>query len=54
MRAVENIRNGAFINEYVGEVIDMKTCQERVKECEANGNTHFYMLAINHVLSLLI
>ncbi|KAL4579606.1 hypothetical protein LXL04_015760 [Taraxacum kok-saghyz] len=43
----ENIRHGEFIIEYVGEVIDDKTCEERLWRMKRQGETNFYLCEIN-------
>ncbi|KAL4580153.1 hypothetical protein LXL04_016334 [Taraxacum kok-saghyz] len=45
--AEENIRHGEFIIEYVGEVIDDKTCEERLWRMKRQGETNFYLCEIN-------
>ncbi|KAH7428970.1 hypothetical protein KP509_09G024900 [Ceratopteris richardii] len=45
--AAEKIRAGDFIIEYVGEVIDDKTCEERLWGIKARDETNFYMCEIN-------
>ncbi|GAB2233336.1 hypothetical protein Drorol1_Dr00002557, partial [Drosera rotundifolia] len=45
--ADENIRRGEFIIEYVGEVIDDKTCEERLWKMKHRGETNFYLCEIN-------
>lgn len=38
---------GAFIIEYVGEVIDEQGCRDRLKEQEKAGIDSFYILSID-------
>ncbi|CAI9271921.1 unnamed protein product [Lactuca saligna] len=45
--AEENIMQGEFIIEYVGEVIDDKTCEERLWRMKRQGETNFYLCEIN-------
>lgn len=45
--ADEDIKQGEFVIEYVGEVIDDKTCEERLWEMKARGETNFYLCEIN-------
>ncbi|XP_072963025.1 histone-lysine N-methyltransferase ASHH3 isoform X3 [Typha angustifolia] len=45
--ADENIRRGDFVIEYVGEVIDDKTCEERLWKMKHCGETNFYLCEIN-------
>ncbi|THU44988.1 hypothetical protein C4D60_Mb02t13150 [Musa balbisiana] len=43
----EDIRQGDFVIEYVGEVIDDKTCEERLWKMKHCGETNFYLCEIN-------
>ncbi|XP_021744106.1 histone-lysine N-methyltransferase ASHH3-like isoform X2 [Chenopodium quinoa] len=45
--AVEDIRQGEFVIEYVGEVIDDKLCEERLWSMKKTGETNFYLCEIN-------
>lgn len=45
--ADEDIKQGEFIIEYVGEVIDDKTCEERLWKMKHRGETNFYLCEIN-------
>ncbi|GER46072.1 histone-lysine N-methyltransferase ASHH3 [Striga asiatica] len=45
--AEENISKGDFVIEYVGEVIDDKTCEERLWKMKGRGETNFYLCEIN-------
>ncbi|XP_078445264.1 histone-lysine N-methyltransferase ASHH3-like isoform X2 [Wolffia australiana] len=45
--ADEDIKQGEFIVEYVGEVIDDKTCEERLWRMKHGGETNFYLCEIN-------
>lgn len=45
--ADENIKQGEFVVEYVGEVIDDKTCEERLWDMKGRGETNFYLCEIN-------
>ncbi|KAK3030883.1 hypothetical protein RJ639_037233 [Escallonia herrerae] len=45
--ADEDIDQGEFIIEYVGEVIDDKTCEERLWKMKHRGETNFYLCEIN-------
>ncbi|CAA7050563.1 unnamed protein product [Microthlaspi erraticum] len=45
--AEEEIKQGEFIIEYVGEVIDDKTCEERLWKMKHCGETNFYLCEIN-------
>ncbi|KAL5707442.1 [histone H3]-lysine(4) N-trimethyltransferase [Ranunculus cassubicifolius] len=45
--AEEDIKRGEFVIEYVGEVIDDKTCEERLWDMKHRGETNFYLCEIN-------
>ncbi|PIA52930.1 hypothetical protein AQUCO_01000651v1 [Aquilegia coerulea] len=45
--ADEDIKIGEFVIEYVGEVIDDKTCEERLWKMKHRGETNFYLCEIN-------
>lgn len=45
--AEEDIKQGDFIVEYVGEVIDDKTCEDRLWKMRHCGETNFYLCEIN-------
>ncbi|CAH8390714.1 unnamed protein product [Eruca vesicaria subsp. sativa] len=45
--ADEDINPGDFIIEYVGEVIDDKTCGERLRKLKHKVETNFYLCQIN-------
>ncbi|KAM3337214.1 histone-lysine N-methyltransferase ASHH3 isoform X1 [Capsicum galapagoense] len=45
--ADEDIKRGDFVIEYVGEVIDDKTCEERLWKMKHSGETNFYLCEIN-------
>ncbi|KAF8402445.1 hypothetical protein HHK36_013401 [Tetracentron sinense] len=45
--AEEEINQGEFVIEYVGEVIDDKTCEERLWTMKDRGETNFYLCEIN-------
>ncbi|XP_011080198.1 histone-lysine N-methyltransferase ASHH3 [Sesamum indicum] len=45
--AEEDIKQGEFVIEYVGEVIDDKTCEERLWKMKHRGETNFYLCEIN-------
>lgn len=46
LKADEEIMAGEFLIEYVGEVIDDKTCEERLWKMKERGETNFYLLEI--------
>ncbi|KAJ4787943.1 histone-lysine N-methyltransferase [Rhynchospora pubera] len=45
--AEEDIKQGEFVIEYVGEVIDDKTCEERLWRMKRRGATNFYLCEVN-------
>ncbi|KAH7285464.1 hypothetical protein KP509_33G029300 [Ceratopteris richardii] len=45
--AAERIKAGDFLIEYVGEVIDDKTCEDRLWGIKERGESNFYMCEIN-------
>ncbi|XP_057526070.1 histone-lysine N-methyltransferase ASHH3-like isoform X2 [Amaranthus tricolor] len=45
--ADEDIKRGEFVIEYVGEVIDDKTCEERLWKMKHSGETNFYLCEVN-------
>ncbi|KAJ6734055.1 SET DOMAIN PROTEINS, partial [Salix purpurea] len=45
--ADEDIKQGEFVIEYVGEVIDDNTCEERLWKMKHRGETNFYLCEIN-------
>jgi len=45
--ADEDIKAGSFLIEYVGEVIDDKTCEERLWVMKKQGEMNFYMCEIS-------
>eukprot|EP00850_Spirogloea_muscicola_P007559 SM000038S14372 [mRNA] locus=s38:513871:517844:- [translate_table: standard] len=47
VRAAEDIKEGSFIIEYVGEVIDDATCEQRLWDLKAQKAQDFYMVEIN-------
>ncbi|CAL9082625.1 unnamed protein product [Musa acuminata var. zebrina] len=46
--ADEDIKQGDFVIEYVGEVLDDKTCEERLWKMKHRGDTNFYLCEVNH------
>lgn len=41
---------GAFVIEYVGEVIDEEECRARIKHAQENDIFNFYMLTLDKVI----
>ncbi|XP_034087035.1 histone-lysine N-methyltransferase, H3 lysine-36 specific isoform X1 [Gymnodraco acuticeps] len=42
-----DIKKGAFVSEYVGEVIDEEECRARIKHAQENDICNFYMLTLD-------
>ncbi|XP_075889025.1 histone-lysine N-methyltransferase, H3 lysine-36 specific [Nelusetta ayraudi] len=47
LRAVSDIKKGAFVSEYVGEVIDEEECRARIRHAQENDISNFYMLTLD-------
>eukprot|EP01087_Luapelamoeba_hula_P019068 TRINITY_DN6266_c0_g1_i1.p1 TRINITY_DN6266_c0_g1~~TRINITY_DN6266_c0_g1_i1.p1 ORF type:complete len:527 (-),score=84.32 TRINITY_DN6266_c0_g1_i1:484-2064(-) len=47
LKAAKPIEQGDFVIEYVGEVIDTATCQERLREAQQDGTRNFYFLTLD-------
>ncbi|CAB1324995.1 unnamed protein product [Coregonus sp. 'balchen'] len=47
LRGVSDIKKGAFVNEYVGEVIDEEECRARIRHAQENDICNFYMLTLD-------
>ncbi|XP_030621396.1 histone-lysine N-methyltransferase, H3 lysine-36 and H4 lysine-20 specific [Chanos chanos] len=47
LRSVSDIKKGAFVSEYVGEVIDEEECRARIKHAQENDICNFYMLTLD-------
>lgn len=43
---------GAFVSEYVGEVIDEEECRARIKRAQENDIGNFYLLTLDKVMHL--
>lgn len=44
------LRQGQFVSEYVGEVIDEEECRSRIRHAQENDICNFYMLTLDKVL----
>ncbi|KAL7395754.1 hypothetical protein ABVT39_022564 [Epinephelus coioides] len=44
---VTDIKKGAFVSEYVGEVIDEEECRARIRHAQENDICNFYMLTLD-------
>ncbi|KFK42127.1 histone-lysine n-methyltransferase setd2 [Arabis alpina] len=47
LRLLEDVREGQFLIEYVGEVLDMQSYESRQKEYASKGQKHFYFMTLN-------
>ncbi|XP_041845718.1 histone-lysine N-methyltransferase, H3 lysine-36 specific [Melanotaenia boesemani] len=47
LRSVLDIKKGAFVSEYVGEVIDEEECRARIRHAQENDICNFYMLTLD-------
>jgi histone-lysine N-methyltransferase SETD2 len=47
LRLLEDIPDGGFLIEYVGEVLDTHAYEARQKEYALNGHKHFYFMTLN-------
>ncbi|XP_070818700.1 histone-lysine N-methyltransferase, H3 lysine-36 specific [Chaetodon trifascialis] len=47
LRSVTDIKKGAFVTEYVGEVIDEEECRARIRHAQENDICNFYMLTLD-------
>lgn len=43
---------GDFVMEYVGELIDLEECRQRISHANKNHVTNFYMLTLTKVIFL--
>lgn len=47
LKAKHDIREGDFVIEYVGEVLDTEMCKERLQKAHESSTTNFYMLTLD-------
>ncbi|XP_031428465.1 histone-lysine N-methyltransferase, H3 lysine-36 specific isoform X3 [Clupea harengus] len=47
LRCCSDAKKGAFVSEYVGEVIDEEECRARIKHAQENDICNFYMLTLD-------
>lgn len=47
LKALQDIKKGQFVIEYVGELIDEAECESRIKKMIENNETNFYFLTID-------
>ncbi|KAI9113137.1 hypothetical protein K1719_015662 [Acacia pycnantha] len=47
LKAIEDISQGKFLIEYVGEVLDMHAYEARQREYAFKGHRHFYFMTLN-------
>ena len=55
LKPTHAISEGDFVVEYVGEILDVKMCRERLMKSHENNTTNFYMLTLDtgKVLSIV-
>ncbi|TKY74225.1 Histone-lysine N-methyltransferase ASHH2 [Spatholobus suberectus] len=47
LKALQEVAQGQFLIEYVGEVLDMQTYEARQREYALKGHRHFYFMTLN-------
>ncbi|GAB4862111.1 hypothetical protein Ancab_037363 [Ancistrocladus abbreviatus] len=47
LQVLEDISQGRFLIEYVGEVLDLQTYEARQREYASKGHKHFYFMTLN-------
>ncbi|KAM0940024.1 putative [histone H3]-lysine(4) N-trimethyltransferase chromatin remodeling SET family [Dioscorea sansibarensis] len=47
LKLLEGVSQGQFLIEYVGEVLDLATYEQRQKEYASRGQKHFYFMTLN-------
>ncbi|TSP68523.1 Histone-lysine N-methyltransferase, H3 lysine-36 and H4 lysine-20 specific [Bagarius yarrelli] len=47
LRCCHDIKKGAFVSEYVGEVIDEEECRARIKQAQEKDIGNFYLLTLD-------
>ncbi|XP_057973979.1 histone-lysine N-methyltransferase ASHH2 isoform X2 [Malania oleifera] len=47
LQSLDNISQGQFLIEYVGEVLDLHTYEERQRDYASRGHKHFYFMTLN-------
>ena len=52
LKAMEDIKEGEFVQEYVGELIDDAECQRRIKMYQMRNECNFYILTLDSKLSI--
>lgn len=50
LKVNQDIAEGSFVIEYVGEVLDTEMCRERLRKSHENNTTDFYMLTLSNGL----
>ncbi|XP_035232883.1 histone-lysine N-methyltransferase NSD2-like [Stegodyphus dumicola] len=47
LKAMEDIKGGHFVIEYIGDLIDEEECNRRIEEKQACGDTNFYFCTLD-------
>ncbi|XP_052771657.1 histone-lysine N-methyltransferase NSD2-like isoform X2 [Mya arenaria] len=47
LKAMADIKKGAFVNEYVGDLVDEEECKRRLEKAHETGIHNFYMMTLD-------
>ena len=50
LKVLRDLKEGDFVIEYVGEILNMEMCQERLREAHEGNRSNFYMFTLDHGL----
>ena len=50
LKADQDLSAGDFVIEYIGEILDMEMCKERIKRAHESNTNNFYMLTLDQGL----
>ena len=50
LKTEQDLSSGDFVIEYIGEILDMEMCKERIKKAHENHTNNFYMLTLDQGL----
>ena len=50
LKTDQDLSAGDFVIEYIGEILDMEMCKERIKRAHENSTNNFYMLTLDQGL----
>lgn len=50
LKADQDLSAGDFVIEYIGEILDMEMCKERIKKAHETNTNNFYMLTLDQGL----